>query len=392
MLTEPRWAWNPKDVVIGTVTVTTEYLFFKNRDVSNIVGQGDKSDVGVATAEDLKQEQGEIPWSVTAAHMENFTVTIEVFLECTEEARRNWRNKTWARIKTAADTKIADQNAAIDRAKFNSAFQGRNPEKNKVIMRDEMKKNCISIMMDTHFDTFGAIQTARTKQVPGNLPLSEINLTKAFDQGPVVRFFEQAFEWNEMTWILYPYFWGRKDHWYRRVDYEDEDPEFEKFIQSGFARANVPVRPGFEGGLEHYLNTGKVWMGGSLPGISSPMFLPLAMEIQESLGKKAEEPKKYGEPWIVKVPTNLIRLRKDDRAPEWKKNKVTGEWVAVKDLEPTTARPTGERRDGLRTLTEREGDGGGERREGMRALPPAERRGEGEEAALRLKELQGVRA
>jgi hypothetical protein len=266
--------------------------------------------------------------------MDNFAVTVELFLERTDEALKNWQNKTWAKLRAAADKLIADQQAAIEKAKFNSAFQGRNPDKNKIIMRNEMKKNCISIMTDSHFDELGAnaiIQTSRTPAKPGGLPMSEINIDKAWDRGPFVRFFEQAFEWEEMTWVLYPYFWGRKDHWYRRVDYEDEDPEFEKFIQAGFARANVPVRPGFEGALEHYLATGKVWNGGPLPGISSEMFLPLATEIQESLGKKADQPMKYGDPWLVKVPTNLIRLRHDDKAPVWAKSLTTGEWTEVPD-------------------------------------------------------------
>jgi hypothetical protein len=198
-------------------------------------------------------------------------------------------------------------------------------------MRNEMKKNCISIMTDAHFDDLGAIQPSATLALPGKLLMSEIDLYKARLQGPFVRFFEEAFEWEEMTWILYPYFWGRKDHWYRRVDYEDSDPEFEKFVQSGFARANVPIRPGFEGALEHYLATGKVWNGGALPGISSDLFLPLSMEIQESLGKKSEQPVKYGEPWLVKVPTNLVKLRHDDNVPAWKKDTVTGDWVEAED-------------------------------------------------------------
>jgi hypothetical protein len=275
--------------------------------------------------------------------MDNFAITIELFLDRTDEAMRTWQNATWAKLKMASDEMIADQNAAKEKAQYNSAFQGRNPDKNLVIMRNEMKKNCISIMADSHFDEYGAIQPSLTKQIPGNLPMSEIDLDKAFKQGPFVRFFEQAFEWEEMTWILYPYFWGRKDHWYRRVDYQDEDPEFEKFIQAGYARANVPVRPGFEGALEYYLAHGKVWMGGALPGVSSPLFLPIAMEIQESLGKKEVKPVKYGDSWEVKVPTNLIRLRKDDKAPEWAKDRVTGEYKAVPEVESvapaiTTAR------------------------------------------------------
>lgn len=317
------------------MTTTTNYIIFQDTETKTILGQGTFGEAGDAQRSQIKHEQGEIPWSVTAAYMDNFAVTLELFLERTDEALRNWQNRTWAKLRTAADKLIADQQAAIEKARFNAAFQGRNPEKNKHIMRDEVKKNCISIMTDSHFDEFGAnniIQPSRILAQPGNLPMSELNIDRAWERGGFVRFFEEAFEWEEMTWTLYPYFWGRKDHWYRRVDYEDEDPEFEKFIQSGFARANVPVRPGFEGALEHYLATGKVWSGGPLPGLSSETFLPLATEIQESLGKKTDQPTKYGDPWLVKVPTNLIRLRHDDKAPVWTKNAESGEWTEQLDI------------------------------------------------------------
>ncbi|KAH7371855.1 hypothetical protein BKA64DRAFT_729046 [Cadophora sp. MPI-SDFR-AT-0126] len=326
-----QWAWDPKKATIGYVTTETDYGFWTNTDTQAITGQATTSGGAEAGAEAIKLEQTEIPWSVSAARMNNFAVTVELFLERTKEAMKIWQNKTWARLKAASDKIIAEQEAIKEKAQFNSAFQGRNPEINKAIIRNEMKKNCITIMTDRHFDEFGAIQDSITLAVPGYLKMSEINLSRARGQGPIVRFFEEAFEWEEMTWILYPYFWGRKDHWYRRVDYEDSDPEFEKFVQSGFARANVPIRPGFEGAFEYFLAHGQVWMGGPLPGISSELFLPLATEIQESLGKKLEQPVKYGEPWLVKVPTNLVKLRQDDQTPTWKKDIATGEWLEVQD-------------------------------------------------------------
>ena len=145
-----------------------------------------------------------------------------------------------------------------------------------------------------------------------------------------MRFFEQAFEWDQMTWITYPYFWRRKARWFAKVDYRDDDPEFERFLRAGYARANVPVRPGFETALDHFLTHGAPWAGAGLGGLSSPPFLPLAREIQESLGKKSEAPDPHPvEPWLVKVPTQLIKLRKDDETPKW--TKKDGEWVEDED-------------------------------------------------------------
>jgi hypothetical protein len=84
-----------------------------------------------------------------------------------------------------------------------------------------------------------------------------------------------------MTWLTYPYFCGRKQLWFQRLDYTDDgsDPILERFMKSGYAQANVPVRPGSRGALEYYISSGRVWIAGELPGMSNKLFLPLAMEI-----------------------------------------------------------------------------------------------------------------
>jgi hypothetical protein len=288
----------------------------------------------------MGDEEKEVSWGTTINFLTKWTVDIHIEVEATNEAMSNWRARTWQKLKTAYDKLVEAQQAALQAAKFNASlvpaggpFQGRNPESNATVMREEVKKACISIMTDQHFDTFTrGVSTSMTQS--NGADITEINIASAAAQGPYVRFFEQAFEWDQMTWLTYPYFWGRKNLWFQRLDYSDDsnDPVFEKFMKAGYARANVPVRPGFEGALEYYISTGRVWNGGELPGISDKMFLPLATEIQESLGKKADEPVKYGEPWTVVVPTNLIRLRKDDKTPEWKRGE-DGKWAAVPDKE-----------------------------------------------------------
>jgi hypothetical protein len=203
--------------------------------------------------------------------------------------------------------------------------RSRNPDINQKRMHEEIKKNCISSMTDQHFDAFHAIQNSVLTESADKIKIQEINVGESWLEGPYVRFFEQAFEWEQMTWILYPYFWGRKANWHQRVDYQDDDPAFEEFIKAGYARVNVPIRLGFENAIDYYLTKGKPWEGGPLPGLSSPTFVSLADEIQERLGRSSNEPTPYGEPWPVRVPTNLIKLRLDDDTPQWEK--LNGKWT-----------------------------------------------------------------
>ena len=109
-------------------------------------------------------------------------------------------------------------------------------------------------------------------------------------------------------------------------------------MQSSFTRADVPIRPGFKGAVDHFLSTGQVWQGGALPNIGSKLFLPIAAEIEEDLGRKAGAEEKYGEPWFVRVPTSLVTLRLDDKLPTWERQ-LDGSWLSS-DKKTTTPTPT----------------------------------------------------
>src|SRR6266498_2569406 len=100
-------------------------------------------------------------------------------------------------------------------------------------MNSELKKHCLEIITDQHFEKFHAVSTVTVRDPNSGVKMDEVDIDRAWNEGPDVRFFEEAFEWEEMTWITYPYFWGRKDHWYSKIEYEDPDPLFQKFMQAG---------------------------------------------------------------------------------------------------------------------------------------------------------------
>jgi len=128
-----------------------------------------------------------------------------------------------------------------------------------------------------------------------------------------------------MTWLTYPYFWGRKSQWDERIAYEDVDPAFNQFLKAGYCRVVVPVRPGFESAIDHFMTYGEIWNGGPLPAISNPLYLPIADEIAERLDRPGDEIPQ-GDPWLVRIPTTLVHLRADDKLPKWQQD-ANGNWV-----------------------------------------------------------------
>jgi hypothetical protein len=116
---------------------------------------------------------------------------------------------------------------------------------------------------------------------------------------------------------------GRRQTWLQRLNLKNDDPIFLNFLQAGYARVVVPVRLGFECAVLFYLHTGLPWHGGGLPPIGdktqNPLYLDIAEEIKASTGsgEKGEKEKPIDPPWEIKLPTTLIKLRKDDLLPSW---------------------------------------------------------------------------
>jgi hypothetical protein len=64
--------------------------------------------------------------------------------------------------------------------------------------------------------------------------------------------------------------------------------------------------------------TGQIWGGGGLNGIADLYYLPIADEIADQEGA-GDVSVPQGDPWEVKVPTTLVKLRDDDSLPVWAK-------------------------------------------------------------------------
>ncbi len=130
-----------------------------------------------------------------------------------------------------------------------------------------------------------------------------------------------------MTYVYYPYYWGRKSLWLDRLLQRNVDPEHAEFLKAGAARVVVPVRPGFEHAIVHLLETGQLWNGGDLPQIGSPLYVDILEEIRARQRAPGTEVP-VGEPWEIRLPTTLVRLRPDGSLPRWAQDQ-NGDWQPV---------------------------------------------------------------
>jgi hypothetical protein len=118
-----------------------------------------------------------------------------------------------------------------------------------------------------------------------------------------VKFFEQAFEWDLMSYYFYPFYWAEKSKWVDMYQIDEmDDATFKAFLESGMARVIVTVKPGFEEAVNWYMATGQVWNGGQVPTMSDELFMSIVDELREQTGEVEET-------WESRVPTSLTVIQ-----------------------------------------------------------------------------------
>ena len=268
----------------------------------------------------------------------NWSVLVRVQVERTYIAYEAWQNETYAAIHSAYLDQVSDYEQKLakyeaDRARAEQESEdfggstpyGDAPLANQLRILQELKKHCISILTQTHFESFGSLTDN------GSNPPT-IRFSEAMAEGNYIRFFEQAFEWDQMQYVFYPYFWANKSTWRDRFEMRDNDRLFQEFLRAGEARVVLPTRPGFERAINYYLETGLLWEGSSEPPLlGDPLYVSIITEIEERTGReKGEIP--VGEPWESRLPTNLVRLRPEATLPEWENRDEDGwDWHPIEE-------------------------------------------------------------
>jgi hypothetical protein len=267
----------------------------------------------------LDSEEGQIEIGFFGYRVSDFTATFEITTKRTDVKLDEWKLKTHGSIQQAYLKMVSDYEQKLANLKAQTAgIQGHNPARNRSIEKNELQRSALAIFTQRAYEAFDAID----EMSPGT---GQPDLFTADTEGKYVRFFEQAFEWDQIMYVFYPYFWGRTSTWQQRLLLDDADPQFADFLQSGWARVTIPVRPWFEKAVAHYIETGEIWDGGDVPDINSPLYVSILTEVEERLNKPGEE-KAQGDPWEVRLPTTLVRLRPDAQLPKWKKQ-ADGTWV-----------------------------------------------------------------
>ena len=248
--------------------------------------------------------------SVSFQHIEKFpfTVGITLKLKIRESVKRDWQYKTYSRVMEGYRERMAEFDAAKSAYDDELRHADLNPRFKKDIIQRELRRVALYMIQKPH----GVDVTHDHYKPASQGKLHTLKLAKKLDRhAAMVRFFEQCFEWDLMAYLLYPYFYSAEKSWSVKLAMEEtRNRDFAAFLTSGMARLVVPIRPGFEDAVTHYLQTGEIWFGrGLVLDVENDLYLSIAEEMASG-----NEETEILDTWFTKIPTNLNILQEDAAA------------------------------------------------------------------------------
>ncbi|WP_298417315.1 hypothetical protein [uncultured Kordia sp.] len=251
-------------------------------------------------------KQKSLPISLHASFISTYFFNVTAKLTRKSALLDQWKIDTFAKIMEAYQQKKAAYENAIAEAKAQASLgiqiQGNNPLYNRMTEKEELKKSCLNWLEvsigNGHYGT-----TSPCEDVTDMPQMQTTENLACYAQK--AKFFEQAFDWDIMTYLFYPYFWGQKCNWKEIYKLDDNDHIFRGFLQAGMARVVVPVKPNYEAAVMYYIETGEVWNGGEVPVPGDPLYESVLTSLED------QEPTPVGDAWETRVPTSLNILQKD---------------------------------------------------------------------------------
>ncbi|MEC4004903.1 hypothetical protein OX283_009570 [Flavobacterium sp. SUN052] len=240
-----------------------------------------------------------IPVSVSFEWVWIANVNVNLFFKRSDELYQSWQNRIFNDIIDAYEKKLEEYKRVVQDAKDKAAEDiGTNPMYYRQIERNLLKKSIVHYLVDSNYIGQDYLEN------DNDLTLIKPINNEIFDKNAAVtRFMEQAFEWDNISYIFYPFYWGARNRWKKAYNYQFSDALFTNFMQAGMARVVLTVRPGFEKVVNWYMATGQVWNGGQVPTLGEELFLSIDQEL------KVTEPTPEGLPWKTKLPSDLTVIQ-----------------------------------------------------------------------------------
>jgi hypothetical protein len=323
-----------------------------------VIGKDDDADLqpGPSTLIQIDPGAPVLNVGINTLGLTSCMVTFQVICEPSKESQLRWRLDVYDALFSAWSQWKAEWDRAQERQQLISAqsADAGSSLRNELTIREELKRQTIAWLLD---ESPFVGRYALKKPVIDNVTLDpkvktwgETDFDAARNSAAVIQFMEQAFDWANITYMFYPFYWAHRGMWDELSALQANDANFERFLRAGSARVIVPARPGFEVAVKNWLDYQVPFLSGQLPvagGTHAPGELPdagedLYVRIDQEI-RDLTEPQRGGfaeDNWESRLSTTLLYLEKDNELPFYNTNgqlpAQKGEWFTPK---PVTEKP-----------------------------------------------------
>jgi hypothetical protein len=174
---------------------------------------------------------------------------------------KDWQNDSYNKLLAGYNAKLDahNQEAQDSTTAQEEEVRASNPAMNRIIEQRELKRICIEMLIKPYCWVQGKENTVDLNPCDNIYQIPQVAQTAAFSEyAAMVKFFEQAIDWQIMSYLFYPYYWAGKCDWGDLMKSESDDMIFQAFLQSGMARVVIPIRQQFTEAFAYYLETGEI--------------------------------------------------------------------------------------------------------------------------------------
>jgi len=241
--------------------------------------------------------------SVSYAYRGVSQAALRVEFTCVRQAATYvaWQKAVWHQLHDAAAARYQEQNARLqgERDILWRALAGKDTLSLRRLEREEMLRlimlwilgpdasyanapawieSTVNLMLADEI-AFLQSKGAPATPSPSFGGIDGTKWSQALIFGDFVKFVQQAIEWENLLYFLYPYFWGSEGQGREKMLFEHPDPEHQNFLRAGYCRVVITVRPGFEEDFTRLVETGSLKGIGSPQNVYTSPYLPIAEEI-----------------------------------------------------------------------------------------------------------------
>lgn len=200
-------------------------------------------------------------------------VGLKVLLDNTAELIEQWRAEVWNALYNAEQTRYFGQQQKI--SERIAAIEARISNVDTLTLRreesDEVMKSILKFVLGTEeFDFMPADVEAAFKaeavdlthgiafdgQTLGGLNPNQWSVLRQHEE--IVRFINQAIEWENVVTFLYSYFWDLPQSWAFIRELRHPDANRQAFLRAGSARVVLTVRKGWEAKWMRFTQDGTI--------------------------------------------------------------------------------------------------------------------------------------